>query len=500
MRLPSGRTTLVAAEVVLIGMIGALLGLVVAGSVRIPVGPFDADLSLRPTLSGSTTVDVPPLGQLELNTHDGPVRLSVEVAALRADAAREIVADPASLRDLGTDVQTDLRRGVGELVVRTVAVTLAGACLLGVLVFRHRWRRVLASAGAGLGMLVVAGGIAGLTYDDQALAQPKFSGLLASAPAAVGDVRDLLARFDVYQLQLGRLVANVSQLYSVTSQLPVFTPQDDTIKVVHVSDLHLSPSAFEVIGSVVRQYDAAVVIDTGDINDWGSEPERAYVGSIDDLGVPYVFVRGNHDSLVTQAAVAAQPNAVVLDGAEIVEVAGLRFLGQGDPRFTPDKSTRDDDAPESRLLAVGRALSRVTRTEFEPPDVVAVHDPISARPLMGTTPLVLAGHVHQRRDVEEDGTLLIVQGSTGGAGLRALEGEEATPITLTVLYFDPDTRALQAYDDITLGGLGASDASIRRTVVGQVLEQAAEAEPSPTPEPTESPTAGPTATPTAAGR
>jgi predicted phosphodiesterase len=489
-RLPSRTRSLVVGEVVLLGVLGALIGLLVAGSVRIPVGPFDADLSLRPALGGSTTVDVPPLGRLELDTHDGPVRLAVGVAALRAEAARAIVADPDSLRTLGSDVGRDVRDGVRELVLRTLLVTVVGATALSALVFRRRWRRILASAGSALAALAVAGAVAGVTYDEQAIAQPRFSGLLAGAPAAVGDVRDLVARFDVYQLQLGRLVANVSQLYAVTSTLPVFTPTDDTVRVLHVSDLHLNPASWEVIGSVVRQFDVDVVVDTGDINDWGSPPERAYVENIARVPVPYVWVRGNHDSVVTQEAVAAQPNAVVLDGPEVVEVAGVRFLGQGDPRFTADKTTGDDDAPEDRLLGVGRSLLRAVRSSFTPPDVVAVHDPVSARPLLGEVPLVLAGHVHRREDRREDGTLLLVQGSTGGAGLRALEGEEPTPITLSVLYLDRRTRALQAYDDITLGGLGLSDARIRRTVADPVLQQVEESAGGSGP--SSAPSAGPT--------
>ncbi|HWH29821.1 MAG TPA: metallophosphoesterase [Mycobacteriales bacterium] len=470
MRPPSRRAAALAAEVVLVGVVGALLGLLVAGTVRIPVGPFDADLGLRPALTGSTTVDVPPLGRLELDTHDGPVRLGVEVAALRPDAARAVVANPASLRTLGEQVQADLRSGVGELVVRTLVVTVAGATVLGLLVFRRRWRRVAACAGTGLGLLAVTGAVAAVTYDDRALAQPRYSGLLASAPAAVGDVEDLLARFDVYQLQLGRLVANVSELYAATSTLPVFVADDDTLKVLHVSDLHLNPTAFDVIDSTVRQFGVDVVIDTGDINDWGSRPERAFVEGIGRLDVPYVFVRGNHDSLTTQAAVEAQPNATVLDSDELVEVAGLRLLGIGDPRFTPDKRTRDDDAPEALLLDVGERLRDAVDPD-DPPDVVAVHDPITARPLLGEVPLVLAGHRHERLDEVEDGTRVLVQGSTGGAGLRALEGEEPTPIMLTVLYLDPETKRLQAYDAITLGGLGATDARISRTVVEELLEQ-----------------------------
>ena len=59
----------------------------------------------------------------------------------------------------------------------------------------------------------------------------------------------------------------------------------------------------------------------------------------------------------------------------------------------------------------------------------------------------------------------MVQGSTGGAGLRALEGEEPTPVTLTVLYFHPGSKDLAAWDDITLGGLGLTSAEIDRHVV-----------------------------------
>jgi predicted phosphodiesterase len=471
-RLPARARVVLAAEVVLVGVLGALLGLLVAGRVSTPVGPFDASMAFAPALGGSTTVDVPPLGQLRLDTHDGPVRLGVRIETLRMDAAQAIVADPDQLRGLGDQAQSDLRAGMVDLVLRTGLVTVVGAAALGLLVFRRRWRRVVAATGAGVGALLLTAGVGAATFDERSLAEPRFTGLLASAPTAIGDVRDLVARFDVYQLQLGRLVSNLSELYSVTSRLPVFAAGDQTVRVLHVSDLHLNPAAFDVVRSVVTQFGVDVVVDTGDITDFGSVPEQSFVSEISSLGVPYVYVRGNHDSATTQAAVAAEPGAVVLDGPEVVEVAGLRFLGQGDPRFTPDKSTRDDDAPEEVLLAVGRTLARSVRTALEPPDIVAVHDPIVARPLLGVAPLVLVGHAHQREDVEQDGTLLVVQGSTGGAGLRALEGEEPTPIALTVLYLDPESGRLQAYDDITLGGLGLNDVRISRTVVAEPGEDA----------------------------
>ena len=65
----------------------------------------------------------------------------------------------------------------------------------------------------------------------------------------------------------------------------------------------------------------------------------------------------------------------------------------------------------------------------------------------------------------DGGTRLMVEGSTGGAGLRGLQGEKPTPLTCTVLYLSPDTGELRAYDEITLGGLGETEVTIQRTVV-----------------------------------
>jgi hypothetical protein len=59
-------------------------------------------------------------------------------------------------------------------------------------------------------------------------------------------------------------------------------------------------------------------------------------------------------------------------------------------------------------------------------------------------------------------TRLFVQGSTGGAGLRALQANPPTPIECSVLYFDRATGQLQAWDDITVAGLGGTAAQIQR--------------------------------------
>jgi predicted phosphodiesterase len=221
---------------------------------------------------------------------------------------------------------------------------------------------------------------------------------------------------------------------------------------------------------VVEQFDIDMVVDTGDINDWGSEPESSYVDAIAALRVPYVYIRGNHDSAATAAAVARQPNATVLDNT-VTEIDGLTIAGISDPRFTPDK-TADGAAS---VEGTGESLAATIRVAGRPVHFAMVHDPIAAEPLAGVVPVVLAGHRHERevtRIDQKDGkippqgrTLLMVEGSTGGAGLRGLEDEKPTPLEMSVLYFDDVDKSLQAYDDITVGGTGESEVTLQRNLV-----------------------------------
>lgn len=476
MRRSRRRRLLLAVELAGVGLIGAMLAVAVAGTVTREVGPFSADLSLHPSLTGGTEVAVPPLGQLQLDTHDGPVRLEVGINQLRPDAARSIATNPNALRGLGAEVDDDLRAGVRDLLLRTALVTVLGAAALGLLVFR-RLRRTLAAAASGVAALLAIGGATALTADSRSLAEPRFTGLLSSAPGAVGDVRDILASVDAYGVQLGGLVVNVTELYTVTSGLQTFVPDDGTLRVLHISDLHLNPTSYGIVESVVEQFSIDVVVDTGDSTDLGTAAELPYVNAIGRLEVPYVWIRGNHDSRLVQDAVARQPNATVLDGPQVLQVAGIDFLGQGDPRFIRDSETRGEAPPEV-LEVVGEQLREAYDEAEDAPDLVLTHDPATSGPLLGGPPVVLSGHTHQRRTETEDGTTLLVQGSTGGAGLRALRGDGATPVTMSVLYLDREDQRLRAYDDITLGGVGVSDARISRTVVVE------EDEPDPSPSPT----------------
>jgi predicted phosphodiesterase len=386
------RRVLLALELAGVGVLGALLAVLVAGTVERQVGPFEAALSLHPALTGGTQVAVPPLGELQLDTHDGPVLLEVGITQLREDAARSIAQNPSSLRDLGRDVDADLRAGLRDLVLRTVVVTVVGAAALGLLVFR-RLRRTIAAAASGL-------------------------------------------------------------------------PADGTLRVLHISDLHLDPAAYDIVESVVEQFRVDVVVDTGDSTELGSTAETR---SVEAIGGSTCRTSG---SAATTTAGSCRPPS---------PGSPTRRSSTG-PRWWRWPASASSAGAIRAASGTSRPAARLRRRSWSssasscgrPTTRPRRHRTWSSRttrrqrgPLVGGPPVVLAGHTHDRRVETEDGTMLLVQGSTGGAGLRALRGEEPTPVALTVLYLDPVTKELQAYDDITLSGVGASDARISRQVVAE---------------------------------
>lgn len=451
-------------------VVGALAGIVVAADVQVPIGPFTSTFLARPALHGGTSVSLAPLGSIRLDTHDAPLAITVRVEELRLDEAEAIARDPTVLERFEADVVADAKSALRTLALRTVLAAVLGA-LAGALVSSLAWRSVVVGGAIGAVLVAAVLGATLGTWRAEAVAEPRYSGLLAIAPKAVGDVEAVIERFGQYRAQLAELVENVVTLYGVGADLPNFDPSRATTRLLHVSDVHLNPQAFDLMRSVVAQFDIDAVVDTGDTTDWGSEPESQLLDQIPRLGVPYVWVRGNHDSRRTQEAVAAQPNSVVLDGGPSLDVAGLRMWGLGDPRYTPDKSQPvGKDVERDQAVAAAPGVAAALRAAMPPPvDLVVVHDARLAAAAGDLTPLVLAGHSHEPRQSTLGKAVLLVEGSTGGAGLRGLQGEEPEPLTCSVLYFNPTTGSLVAYDRITVEGLGRTGVRIERHTLGRSL-------------------------------
>jgi predicted phosphodiesterase len=481
--------------IVVLAVAGAWLGLRLGGTVHQDVGPLQTTMRVTPTWGGGTVLDIPPLGQLELATHQGPLGLRASLQGVDVEQARTLLQDPGKLDRLKAVAERDLRAGVERAAVRALVAGILGAVLLTGIALR-RVRSALAGGATAVVAMAACAAVAVGSRNPNALAEPRYTGLLTSAPSVVGNAQSIVTDFSRYGDELGRIVQNVSGIYAVTSNLPLLPADDDLVRVLHVSDLHLAPQAWDVIRTVAAQYHVDVIVDSGDITDHGTTPENRYLQPIRSLGKPYVWVRGNHDSTATEAAMRKIPNAVVLEG-HVRKVAGLTFLGGGDPSFTPDKRVNtDDDAEQVAARANDLAGTALAAGGV---DVMVYHDPAPKETFDGTARMALFGHLHYRKVTRgAEGTWEMVQGSTGGSGLRALEPKTPANIELSVLFVDPGSGDLVAYDDITLGGLGLASAQINRHVVDQDQGTTEMVSPEPRQQPTVLPT--PTVSPSEPAR
>ncbi|TMK84371.1 MAG: hypothetical protein E6G44_10100, partial [Actinobacteria bacterium] len=377
------------------------------------------------------------------------------------------------------------------------AVAVAGALILGLIVFRAAWRKVVAAVVVATLAVGLSETIAWRTYDSQALLTPSFSGSLALAPKLIGPAQTAIDRLDDVRAELSRVVTGAIGVYTSIQDVP--QPGVEEIRVLHISDIHLSPLGVSFAQEVARSFDVDFVLDTGDLTSFGTPVENSLVLSqVASFRIPYVYVRGNHDSLALQADMERIPGVVVLDG-RTKRVDGLTVYGLGDPVFTPNKLAAVDDARiAEQVRAVGPRILAQVSVLSRPPDIVAVHDDRMAEAAAGYVPLVVSGHFHQPGARVENGTLFLRVGSTGGAGANVFTEAGGVPLSAEVLYFSRTSPPqLVAYDQIDQSPVSGS-LTVRRHLVEQEFGELVPTPPSPSPSPTPSPTGSltPTFTPT----
>ncbi|WP_448072401.1 metallophosphoesterase [Georgenia yuyongxinii] len=156
-------------------------------------------------------------------------------------------------------------------------------------------------------------------------------------------------------------------------------PEPDPVTLLLVADLHCNVGMARVVGAALEQSRAEVLLDAGDTVVSGTSVEsycvNAFAGAVPD-GVPVVVATGNHDS-VTTAEQERKAGSTVL-GGEVVEVAGLRILGETDPTITAvgaggTRPERDETIPEleTRMAEVACAAT----DEGGPVDILLTHNP-----------------------------------------------------------------------------------------------------------------------------
>jgi predicted MPP superfamily phosphohydrolase len=465
----------------LVGLAGAWLGMALFGRQTVPIGPFRVELDVG-FGKGETQLGLPPFGALTADTHLSPLHVSATLKDVGVQRLTDVV-NREGIDGLVSDVELDAHDGVRTMAWRVLLVATIGGVALAVVVYRRRWRLVVASGLTALLGVALCEVFLLSTFTPEAFAEPTYSGSLALAPQLIGPVREATSRIEDLRAGLEQFVDGTVRAYTTLQPTPLAS---DAIRVLHISDIHASPLGMDFAQEIARGFDVDFVIDTGDLTSFGTPVENLIASEIPALGRPYVFVRGSHDSIALQAAVAEEPNAVVLDG-RAKTIDGLTVYGLGHPAFTPARSV-PVDAEDFAALArsVGPRIVQDVEASPDPVEVVAVHDDRMAEDVAGRVPLVISGHFHETTATVRNGTLYLRIGTTGGSGAGIFRGLDV-PFTAEVLYFSKGPEPeLIAYDVIEQFPESGSLQVRRVNVSVEFGELVLTPTPTPTPMPTPS--------------
>lgn len=431
------------------------------------VGPARISVTVSPALGPSTTLGVPPFGSLSARAHLSPLALALsldEVDIPRLQTLADEGIPDASVIDGWT---SDIRTGFVRAISRGLVAALFAGAFTGWSLKRSR-RAVLYSAGVAVLVPTFLVLLAVMTFNVDGFKTPTFRGAVAYAPSLIELVQRRAEDVESLRDQVDKLATDLSRYYDSPQSFASGGALEGTYRVLHVSDLHLDPVGLELAEQLAQEFSVSLVIDTGDINHYGSPVEAAVVASQIPTDVPRVFIPGNHDSPAVIAALRELPNVRVLDGVSEA-FDGMVVFGVGDPASAGIDPEPDLDAVDSLADEQSDALRESIESGAPTPTVVAVHSGRMARPFDGLAQIVLAGHTHEPELERMDESWYLNSGTTGGIHFSRMRPEPHIPHGASILYFtNSRPHRLIAIDQIEVFGL-ASQSSLKRTVIDESL-------------------------------
>lgn len=455
---------------VLLAVIGAVIMLNLLGTVSLLIKPLTIDLAVDVTYPGSTVLRIPPIGSIRAITHHYvPVQLTLTLTNIDLDSLRQI----AFADDVDTTVALTgfFRQYLTKAVVQ-VLLQLSGICGLGGLIGiyvggRRRWYELLGGflLGCVFALVVFTGTY--YSYDINAFAKPTYQGIIQAAPWMINLIQEGLVKVDELGEQIQKLAANLYAVFNQIENLKDIGVLAADLLVLHVSDIHNHPVAFDFIDQVVSNFPIDFIIDTGDLTDWGTPLEAEIVKRIEQLGLTYVFISGNHDAPDVLTKLEQTDNVVILS-SEPQWIHGISIAGWADPSA---ENYSPQNASLAELSQIAAEINQFYWQHPQPPLIFAVHNyRIAAQLEPGLFPVVLCGHNHVQSVQQVGDTVYINAGTTGAAGIRGLQTTETSPFSLAILYFaqNPDTAEyhLIAVDSIQVEGLRSSF-SLDRVFINQ---------------------------------
>lgn len=417
----------------LLALAGALVAVNLFGTASFKVAAFDFQVETKLLARPETRIVLPPVGEVAAATHRSPVLFRLTLTNIDLDGFSELLRESQDRGNgnLLAELQEEGKSHLWLYGLKLLVLAAIGGAGGVLLLHRQGFWPYLRAALLGISMLATALALTYATFNPAAFANPQYQGALRHAPWIMAMAQEAATNVSLLGKQMRVVSENFNELSQRLRQLDLGTNLDGTLRILHVSDIHNNPAAYELIARTAASFQVQAVIDTGDITDYGTPLEGQLFRHLRRLGLPYYFVPGNHDSPAALAALAKLEGVkIVREG--MVTVKGLRLLALADPAA----STPEIAVPQPEVMAAAaERLGQLLVSQKVRPDLVAVHNPVLARQVVGKVPVILTGHTHRYGLEVRDGTVLVNAGTTGAAGIRGLVGKGEVPYSLAVLYW-----------------------------------------------------------------
>ncbi len=420
-------------KILLVSVLGMVLVISLLGQMNVIIGPFDLEISLSFFSYGITELEFPPFGRVWATTHNAPLRITALLKNINLDLLRETISELPEKQYMA-ELLTETRKAIVDFALRLLLLGFIGGAAAIYFIFSKNVKKVLLGGVTGLLILALLFFSIYISYDPQAFISPEFEGALTAAPWVFGLIEETLIKVATLGEQLEIITSNLYLLFERLQFLEPLGLVDGEKKILHVSDIHNNPAAFDFIEQVIANFNVDFVIDTGDITDFGTPLEAELASRVGELGIPYIFVPGNHDSPNTIAVLAELSGVKVVEKG-VAEVEGILVAGIQDPSsFSSAMIIPSNEILDSFAVELKSFLFKENIT----PHIIAIHHPRIAEAFVDDIPIILTGHTHSLHIEETAKSVIINAGSTGAAGIRGLNVAREIPFSLVLLHLNRD--------------------------------------------------------------
>lgn len=452
----------------LFAVVGALVFLNLFAHVSLRLEALQAGFSVQTSHGGYTILEVPPVGEIRAFTHKGPLSVKISLENVDPDRLKKFLAEGPEQSQVIIEAKKVLNQAVRRLIILSLGLGAAGGLFGLIILQRRKWKEFLLGGLIGLTTVMVLLFGTYQTFDINKFQNPEYDGVLKAAPWMIGLVGESFSTVNTWSKQMRGMAENLYGLFQRVESLQAVSAGEGDLKVLHVSDIHNNPAAFNFIDQVVKTFNVNMIIDSGDLSDFGTPLEAAAFERIKEFRIPYVITPGNHETPAIVGELKKLSNVNVLEEG-VIEVDGLKIAGIRDPSSLRNDWKSPDKAEINRF---SQRLDKIIKGSTEQPDIIVAHNPGIAEQFWGRAPVVLTGHNHRYSIKEHPASIIINAGTSGASGIGALRTPKEVPYTFVLLHFDRtgDGIRLKYTDTISISNV-QSGYSLERKIYPELYNK-----------------------------